>query len=145
MAAANPEHAIVRTAWLFGVGGPNFVETMLRLGATRDELSVVTDEVGCPTWTGHLAPALVDLAERRGATGAFHAAGAGQCSWNAFATEIFARAGLDCRVLETTAAEFGLPAPRPAWSVLASTRDDGPHLPPWQDGLQAHLDEREDA
>ena len=142
VAAANPEHAIVRTAWLFGVGGPNFVETMLRLGAERDELSVVTDEIGCPTWTGHLAPALVDLAERRGATGAFHAAGAGQCSWNAFATEIFARAGIDCRVLETPAAEFGRPAPRPAWSVRASTRDDGPRLPPWQEGLQAHLDER---
>ena len=95
----HPEHAIVRTAWLFGVGGPNFVDTMLRLGAERDELSVVTDQIGCPTWTGHLAPALVDLAERRGATGVFHAAGAGQCSWNAFATEIFARAGVDCRVL----------------------------------------------
>jgi dTDP-4-dehydrorhamnose reductase len=141
LAAAAPEHAIVRTAWLFGVGGPNFVDTMLRLGGERDEVSVVTDEIGCPTWTGHLAPALVDVAERRGSVGVFHAAGGGRCSWNELASETFARAGVACRVLPTTAAAFARAAPRPAWSVLASERDDAVSLPPWQEGLQGHLDE----
>ncbi len=142
IADATPEHAIVRTAWLFGVGGPNFVDTMLKLAADRDEVSVVTDQVGCPTWTGHLAPALVELAERRGDTGIFHGTGAGHCSWNEFAVEIFARAGVACRVLPTTSEQFKRPAPRPAWSVLGSERNPGVTLPPWQDGLQGHLDER---
>jgi dTDP-4-dehydrorhamnose reductase len=142
VAAANAEHAIVRTAWLFGVGGPNFVDTMLKLAADRDEISVVTDQVGCPTWTGHLAPALVDLAERRSDVGIFHGAGAGRCSWNELAIETFDRAGVACRVLPTTAAQFKRPAPRPAWSVLGTERDPGIELPPWQEGLQGHLDER---
>jgi dTDP-4-dehydrorhamnose reductase len=141
-AAATAHHAIVRTAWLFGVGGPNFPDTMLRLGSARDEVSVVTDQVGCPTWTGHLAPALVELAEREDDTGVFHAAGSGQCSWNELALEVFDRAGVSCRVLPTTSEAFKRPAPRPAWSVLGTERQPGIVLPPWQEGLQGHLDER---
>ena len=97
VAEGNPAHAIVRTAWLFGAGGSNFVDTMIRLGGERDELSVVTDQVGCPTWTGHLAGALVELAERPDEIGVHHIAGAGSCSWNEFALEIFERAGIGCR------------------------------------------------
>jgi dTDP-4-dehydrorhamnose reductase len=145
LAHANPEFAIVRTAWLFGAGGPNFCDTMLRLAAERDEVAVVTDQVGCPTWAGHLSPALIELAERRGDVGIFHGAGAGQCSWNELTLALFERAGVDCRVLPTTSAEFVRPAPRPAWSVLGSERDPAVVLPPWQDGVQGHLDERNNA
>ena len=88
VAASGAEHVIVRTSWLFGTGGRNFVDTMLELGAQRDRLAVVSDQVGCPTWTGHLAPALLGLAEGDVA-GVVHAAGAGSCSWHRLAVEIF--------------------------------------------------------
>jgi dTDP-4-dehydrorhamnose reductase len=139
VAAANPVHAIVRTAWLFGTGGRNFVDTMLALGAEREEVSVVTDQIGCPTWTGHLAGALVELAERPGETGIHHIAGAGSCSWNELAIEIFDRAAIDCRVLPTTTAAFPRPAPRPAYSVLGTERRDPLVLAPWQDGVAAYV------
>jgi dTDP-4-dehydrorhamnose reductase len=136
-----PDHAIARTAWLFGAGGKSFPNTMLRLGADRDAVAVVTDQVGSPTWTGHLSPALLDLAEAD-ATGVFHTAGAGQCSWHELTVELYRRAGLSTRVDETTAAAFARPAPRPAWSVLGTERDETPRLPPWQDGVAGFLDER---
>jgi dTDP-4-dehydrorhamnose reductase len=139
VAAATPAHAIVRTAWLFGAGGKNFVDTMLALGAEREEVSVVTDQVGCPTWTGHLAEALVELAERPQDTGIHHIAGAGSCSWNELALEVMDRAGLDCRVLPATTDRFPRPAARPAYSVLASERDAPLLLPRWQDGVAAYL------
>jgi dTDP-4-dehydrorhamnose reductase len=142
VAAANPAHAIVRTAWLFGAGGRNFVDTMLALGAEREEVSVVTDQIGCPTWTGHLAGALVELAERPRETGIHHVAGAGSCSWNELAIEVFDRAGIDCRVLPTTTAAFPRPAPRPAYSVLGSERRAPLVLPAWQDGVAAYLSTR---
>jgi dTDP-4-dehydrorhamnose reductase len=137
----NPDHAIARTAWLFGVGGKNFCDTMLDLGAERDEVAVVTDQIGSPTWAGHLSPALLDLAAAP-STGIFHTTGAGQCSWHELTVELYRVAGIACRVNETTAAEFRRPAPRPAWSVLASERDETPRLPPWQDGVRGHLSER---
>jgi dTDP-4-dehydrorhamnose reductase len=142
VAEATPLHAIARTAWLFGAGGPNFVDTMLRLGAERDEGSVVTDQVGSPTWTGHLADALIELAERE-EFGVHHVAGAGACSWNELALETFHRAGVRCRVLPTTSDAFRRPAPRPAYSVLGSERRDPILLPSWQEGLAGHLSERE--
>jgi dTDP-4-dehydrorhamnose reductase len=142
VAEATPRHAIARTAWLFGVGGPNFVDTMLRLGAERDEVRVVTDQVGSPTWTGHLADALIELAERE-EFGVHHVAGAGSCSWNELALETFHRAGVRCRVLPTTSDAFRRPAPRPAYSVLGSERRDPIRLPSWQEGLAGHLSERE--
>ena len=138
VAAELDEHAIVRTAWLFGPHGPNFVSTMLRLAAERDEVSVVTDQVGSPTFAGHLAPALVDVAERTD-TGVFHGAGAGSCSWYELTLETFDAAGVACRVLPTTAERFARPAPRPAYSVLGSEREHPIVLPPWQDGVRAHL------
>jgi dTDP-4-dehydrorhamnose reductase len=139
VAAAGDEHAIVRSAWLFGAGGRNFVDTMLALGDERDEVSVVTDQVGSPTWTGHLAEALVELAERRGYAGIFHIAGAGACSWYELAVEVFDRAGVRCRVLPTTAERFARAAPRPAYSVLGTERDATPILPSWQEGVAAYL------
>jgi dTDP-4-dehydrorhamnose reductase len=141
VAAANPRHAIARTAWLFGAGGRNFVDTMLALGAERDEVSVVVDQIGCPTWTGHLAPALVELAEHD-EPGIHHLAGAGRCSWNELAVEVFDRAGVACRVLPATSESVRRPAPRPAWSVLGTERRDPIVLPPWQEGLDGHLRER---
>jgi dTDP-4-dehydrorhamnose reductase len=141
VADATPRHAIARTAWLFGVGGPNFVDTMLRLASQRDEVSVVTDQVGCPTWTGHLADALIDLAERDD-FGIHHLAGRGSCSWYELTIEAFDQAGVHCRVLPTTSDAFKRPAPRPSYSVLGSQRRDPILLPPWQDGVAGHLAER---
>jgi dTDP-4-dehydrorhamnose reductase len=112
---------------------------MLELGATRDEVRVVDDQVGCPTWTGHLAPALLELAGG-GATGVFHAAGGGRCSWFQLAREALAAVGSNCRVEPTTTDEFPRPAPRPAFSVLATARgDDAVHLPDWREGLAGFL------
>jgi dTDP-4-dehydrorhamnose reductase len=138
------ECAIVRTAWLFGAGGKNFVDTMLALAAERDEVRVVGDQVGCPTWTGYLAPALVEIAERR-AEGIHHLAGGGRCSWSELATEVFRVAGADCAVVPVTSEEFPRPAPRPAWSVLGSERDGALTLPPWAEHVAAYLHERESA
>jgi dTDP-4-dehydrorhamnose reductase len=135
-AEANRRHFIVRSSWLFGAGGPNFVETMLRLGSERDELKVVDDQVGCPTFTGHLAEAIVRLA-RTEDYGIHHLAGSGRCSWYEFAREIFERSGVDCQVEPRTTEDFPRPAPRPAWSVLGSER--GHSLPAWQAGLDAYL------
>jgi dTDP-4-dehydrorhamnose reductase len=135
---ASPENTVVRTAWLYGVDGSNFVDTMLRLAGERDSVQVVTDQVGSPTWSGHLAPALIGLLERR-VTGLVHLTGSGHVSWNGFAQEIFRQAEIDCRVEPTTSDQFVRPAPRPAWSALESERDDVLPLPPWQDGLAGYL------
>jgi dTDP-4-dehydrorhamnose reductase len=141
IAGHNPDYAIARTAWLFGLGGKSFPDTMLKAAATRDEVAVVTDQTGSPTWTGHLSPALLDLAAVT-ATGVFHTAGGGQCTWHELTVELYRAAGLATRIRETTAAEFARPAARPAWSVLATERDETPRLPPWQDGVAAYLRER---
>jgi dTDP-4-dehydrorhamnose reductase len=136
--AAEGDHAIVRSSWLFGVHGRNFVATMLRLAELRDEVRVVDDQIGCPTFSGHLAPALVEIAEQR-LTGALHVAGSGWCSWYELARATFEEARADCRVVPVTTAEFPRPAARPAWSVLRSARPEAPVLPPWRDGLSAYL------
>jgi dTDP-4-dehydrorhamnose reductase len=111
---------------------------MLRLGAERDEVAVVDDQRGSPTYVGHLAaavPALVDLPP-----GIWHVAADGDCTWAEFAEAIFEEAGLDCRVRRISAAEFGRPAARPAYSVLRSERPSAPELPHWREGLRACLD-----
>jgi dTDP-4-dehydrorhamnose reductase len=136
--AASPRHTVARSAWLFGVNGRNFVDTMLRLAGERDSVQVVDDQVGCPTWTGHLAPALLGLLERD-VRGLVHLAGAGAVSWNGFAREIFRQAERRCRVESATSAQMARPAPRPAWSVLASERSDILPLPDWRDGLAGYL------
>ncbi len=136
--AASPHHLVVRSAWLFGVDGRNFVDTMLRLAEERDAVQVVDDQTGCPTWTGHLAPALLGMLER-GVHGLVHLAGGGAVSWNGFAQEIFRQAERPCRVEAATTAQMARPAPRPAWSVLASERDDVLPIPDWRDGLAGYL------
>ena len=138
VAAATQQAAIVRSSWLFGPHGRNFVDTMRRLGAERDELAVVDDQIGCPTYTGHLGPALVEIAER-GTTGVLHVAGGGRCSWRDLAVATFEETGLQVRVRPQSTADLGRPAPRPAFSALATTRGDAPVLPPWREGLRAHL------
>jgi dTDP-4-dehydrorhamnose reductase len=130
---ANPRHFIVRSSWLFGHGGPNFVETMLGRGP---EVRAVDDQVGCPTFTGHLAEALVRLGQTED-YGIHHMAAAGSCSRFEFTREIFARAGVDTRVEPCKTADFPRPAARPPYSVLGSER--GHRLPTWQEGLQAYL------
>ncbi|HWX88192.1 MAG TPA: dTDP-4-dehydrorhamnose reductase, partial [Solirubrobacteraceae bacterium] len=109
-------HTVVRTAWLYGTDGPNFVATMLRLASEREAVQVVDDQVGSPTWSGHLAPAIVGLLER-GVSGLVHLTGAGSVSWNGFAKEIFRQAEVDCRVEAIPTSEMARPAPRPAFSV----------------------------
>jgi dTDP-4-dehydrorhamnose reductase len=139
--AANPRHFVVRTSWLFGANGENFVETMLRLGRELGEVVVVRDQVGCPTYTTHLADALVQLLDGDD-YGLHHIAGGGECSWFEFATAIFEQADIDCRTLSCTTDEFPRPAPRPAYSVLATERDYGLVLPDWREGLGSYLAER---
>ena len=137
--AAPERHTTVRSSWLFGAGGPCFPATILRLAAERDELNVVDDQVGCPTFTGHLAAALVRIAERR-PIGIVHVAGGGSCSWYEFAREIVARAGVSCEVKPCTTAEMPRPATRPAYSVLRSRRgEDAPALPEWRQGLTEYM------
>jgi dTDP-4-dehydrorhamnose reductase len=131
-------YAIVRTAWLFGAHGGNFVATMLRLATERAALTVVDDQLGCPTFSGHLAGALVTVAEQR-LGGLRHVAGAGECSWYDLAAATFAATGARVELARGRTADLDRPAPRPAYSVLRSERPDTPVLPPWQDGLHAYL------
>ena len=129
---------IVRSSWLFGWTGTNFVKTMLRLGAERDEVSVVADQLGSPTFVGHLAEATRELLELP--VGVWHVAAEGECTWAEFARAIFEEAALDCRVVPITTEEYGAPAPRPAYSVLRSERPEAPRLPHWREGLRACLE-----
>jgi dTDP-4-dehydrorhamnose reductase len=137
-AAAGEDAWIVRSSWLFGRTGTNFVRTMLRLGAERDEVAVVDDQRGCPTYVGHLAEAVRELVHLP--RGVWHLAADGDCTWAELAEAIFEQAGVDCRVRRITTAELGRPAPRPAYSVLRSERADAPRLPHWREGLRACLD-----
>jgi dTDP-4-dehydrorhamnose reductase len=139
---ASPLHTVVRSSWLFGVSGRNFVDTMLRLAGEHEAVQVVDDQVGCPTWTGHLAPALLGLIERD-VYGLVHLAGSAHVSWNGFAREIFRQAEVDCRVEPATTAEMARPAPRPAWSAMESERDDVIPMPDWRDGLAGYLAARD--
>jgi dTDP-4-dehydrorhamnose reductase len=136
-AAAGEEAWIIRSSWLFGSTGQNFVRTMLQFGAERDEVSVVDDQLGCPTYVGHLAAATRTLIELP--YGIWHVAADGACTWAEFAQAVFEEAGLRCRVLPVTTAELGRPAPRPAYSVLRSEKPDAPRLPHWRDGLRECL------
>ena len=128
---------IVRSSWLFGWTGKNFVRTMLALGAQQDEVSVVDDQRGSPTYVGHLAEATLGLLELP--RGVWHLAAEGDCTWAEFAEAIFEEAGLDCRVRRISSEELNRPARRPANSVLRSEHPEAPRLPHWREGLRACL------
>jgi dTDP-4-dehydrorhamnose reductase len=135
-AAAGELAWIVRTSWTFGPTGSNFVRTMLRLGAERDEVAVVDDQRGSPTYVGHLAKATKQVLHLP--HGIYHVAADGDCTWADFAEAIFEEAGLETRVRRISAEEFGARAPRPAYSVLRSEKG-APELPHWREGLRACL------
>jgi dTDP-4-dehydrorhamnose reductase len=142
VAVANSRHLIVRSSWLFGTGGPNFIETMLRAASEQPEVLVVSDQVGTPTYTRHLASAIVLLTESDD-YGIHHVAGGGSCSWFEYAQEIFDVAGLETRVMAARTEMLDRPAPRPAYSVLASERPDPLVLPQWRSALAEYMAERE--
>lgn len=142
-AVFNPDYLIVRTQWLYGLHGKNFVETMLRLAEERDVLSVVDDQIGAPTWTVDLAQAIIALIDSgKGLRGVYHAANAGSCSWNAFARVIFEEAGLAVTVQGMTTDQLNRPARRPLYSTLDCEKlanDTGFRLKPWRDALKMYL------
>ncbi len=128
---------IVRSSWLFGWTGKNFVRTMLALAEQQDEVSVVDDQRGAPTYVGHLAEGTRDVLTLP--HGTYHVAAEGDCTWAEFAEAIFEEAGVSCRVRRISTAEFPRPAQRPAYSVLRSERG-APKLPHWREGLRECLD-----
>jgi len=142
VAAANPRHFIVRTSWLFGLGGGNFVETMLRIGGEQPEVLVVSDQRGCPTSCTDLAEGMVRLigTDRYGI---HHMVGDGDCTWFEFAVEIFDQAHMETRVMSATTELMARKAKRPAYSVLGQSREDAILLQPWQHALRRYLDDRE--
>jgi len=137
---AHPDVYLVRTAWLYGEHGPNFARTMLRLAGSNPTVSVVTDQVGQPTWSRDLAASIVRLLDAEAPFGVYHGTNSGSASWFEFAQAIFAEAGLDpARVLPTDSAAFVRPAPRPSYSVLghAAWESAGIAAPrPWRDALR---------
>ena len=141
-ARTNPDHLILRTAWVYAAHGHNFVKTMLRLGAERGKLRVVADQIGCPTSAHDIADAILRLVDID-ATGTYHMAGASQATWHELATATFELAELDVAVEAIGTAENPTPAPRPANSRLDSTAlASATHvrLPSWQDSLPAVID-----
>jgi dTDP-4-dehydrorhamnose reductase len=136
-----PDHVIVRTSWLYGRQGPNFVLTMLRLASERPQLRVVADQQGAPTWTGHLAPAMLRLLEI-GPPGTYHLTNSGVTTWYGLAVAAIRARGLDTEVVPITTAEYPTPTERPAYSVLDNRawRELGETpLPEWEVGLDAYL------
>jgi dTDP-4-dehydrorhamnose reductase len=148
------EHVILRTSWVYGVHGHNFVKTMLRLGRQRDSLSVVADQFGCPTQAGSIADVLLQLAQRYAqngtlAWGLYHYSGKSPCTWFDFAAEIFRQAEVKGilpkkpKVSSITTAQYPTPARRPAWSVLDCTKFEttfGIDTHDWHDDLSVVLD-----
>ena len=134
---------VVRTSWLFSETGVNFVKTILRAAAARrgtgDPLRVVDDQVGSPTYAGHLAAAAIEALRLGVSPGIYHMAGSGYCSWFELASEIVALAGIDVTIEPITAAELCRPAARPAFSALATERSI-PRLPHWLDGVAIAVD-----
>lgn len=145
---ANPRHWIVRTAWLYGIHGKNFVKTMLRLLAERDSLNVVDDQWGSPTWTIDLAHAILRIVEKNSAPGTYHFSDEGQITWCTFAKEIQRQAielGLlqrEIPINEVTSAQYPSPVKRPEWSVLDKTlvqKTFEVEVPDWKESLQSYL------
>jgi dTDP-4-dehydrorhamnose reductase len=140
---------VVRTAWVYGATGANFVKTMVRLERERDTVSVVDDQRGSPTWSRDLAAGLLALAGSEASAGIYHATNAGETTWHGFTQAIFEELGADpARVLPTTSDAFVRPAPRPAYSVLSPRAWEAAGLPPlqgWRDALAQAFREAGDA
>lgn len=137
------KYFIVRIAWVFGVNGKNFIKTMLKLSETHEELNVVDDQVGSPTYTYDLAVLLVDMVESD-KYGRYHATNEGLCTWYEFAKEIFRQAGVEVKVNPVTSDMFPAKAKRPKNSRMSKEKLDanGFHrLPTWQDALERYLSE----
>lgn len=140
----NPDNLVVRTQWLYGLHGKNFVETMLRLGQEQKELTVVDDQIGCPTWTMDLARAVISLIDHN-CTGVYHCTNSGFVSWNSFASKIFELANMDVKVLPMTTQQLNRPAKRPLNSILDCSKlakDTGFTPRPWQEALALYLELR---
>jgi dTDP-4-dehydrorhamnose reductase len=131
---------VLRTSWLYGVNGKNFVKTILSLAVTQPELRVVEDQRGSPTYARHLAHVIAGLI-RSDVTGVIHAGGEGECSWYEFAKAILQEAGLRCRVVPISTAESGRLALRPPYSALSTAflHQHGLSLPPWREGVRQFL------
>jgi dTDP-4-dehydrorhamnose reductase len=138
-----PNCCIVRTSWLFGVGGKCFPDTILKLAANHPSLDVVNDQRGCPTYTQDLAQAITQLC-RKNADGIVHATNAGNCTWFEFAEEIVRGASFNTTVRPVSSQQMARPAPRPAYSVLSPARLQayGITMPAWSDALHRYLKER---
>jgi len=140
-----PEAVIVRTAWLYGPGGPNFVKTMARLAGERETVSVVDDQRGQPTTTADVARFITEVIATGAPAGVYHGTCEGETTWFGFTQAIFEELGMDpTRVLPTTSDAFVRPAPRPAYSVLGHDRTDEvgvARLPHWRDALRATINE----
>ena len=137
----NPRHTLVRTAWLYGRGGKNFVDTIRARALAGGPLRVVDDQHGSPTWTEDLAVALVALMEKR-EFGTLHATNAGECTWHELACEVCERTGADVGVARMSSAELARPAARPTYSVLHTGWLEhvlGRRLPHWRDALTRYL------
>ena len=139
MLTSGADAFVVRTAWIYGAVGSNFVKTMARLAKERETLEVVDDQLGAPTWSLHLARGLIALAIADQPPGVWHCTNAGEATWYVFARAIFAELGLDpARVLPTTSDAFVRPAPRPSYSVLSTEkwrRAGLPEMSHWRDAL----------
>lgn len=131
---ANPRHYVVRTAWLYHSSGKNFPKTVLELARKQEELRVVNDQHGSPTYAPHLARAIAKLIET-GAYGTYHLAGSGGSTWFELTRALFDRMGIGNQVVPVSTAEFPRPAPRPRYAVLATIQDPPILLPPWEEGL----------
>jgi len=141
-------HTIIRTSWVYGPGGHNFVNTMLRLGRTKEELKIVADQIGAPTYTFDIADAVKDLIrlhedeQQERVQGIFNFANSGEVTWADFAKSIFTHSGIHCRVHPITTEEYGAPAPRPHYSVLNCDKISvllSSPIPYWEDALKRYL------
>jgi len=140
-AAMAPEYLIIRTQWLYGIHGKNFVETMLRLAGEKSELAIVDDQIGSPTWSYDLALSIKALLEK-GCVGVYHAANSGYCSWKEFAEAIFEEEGLKVKVNSMTTQELNRPANRPLYSTLDCGKleqDTGFRPQHWREALKSYL------
>jgi len=140
-----PDCCIVRTSWLFGIGGKCFPDTILKLAASRPALDVVNDQRGCPTYAVDLARAIIQVCRKNGGW-IVHATNTGDCTWFEFAQEIVKSAGLATIVRPVSSQQMARPAPRPAYSVLSPTRLNGYgiEMPSWRDALKRYLKQREE-